>query len=626
MGDLCLRISALILTTIFVACGAVSARAEELASAPGWSLNRIVQEKADNDFSYGESRVFFALKPPDQRPAVTIDSRAADRLRSGEATAESLYGGQAPRPSQNKDEEFVYGNKSNGLVVAEPVLSTLTAADGRSDAAFEVPVAESSRSSSSSSSSGSSLGELSSGSSSSSRAFGGPSEAPPSHNASAASAPPPVAGPPAGGGDRAVVDARVIANEQAKILAPVVPATTTGMSAKNEAGGFGIKPKDMDGKEQKDKKSFEIVWPNGDPTKEGYKEPPAKKTPEAADGATSCEKLEFNFCKKLVRSYDDTRFENVPKSFALYRSACQKNDGFACAILGFYAKRRVANDKDLVNEKMDANMIEALEHGCEIRRNRHDCYAAGVVYWEGIGVAASDSHALAYFSLGCQQVHANSCVAAAMFVGEGWGGATKDNAKAMSLLNPYCRGGSYEGCFGIGFIHMGGYGGDVNEELSHTFFKKACDSGDGHACSAVGFTFENGRGAEKSLSKAAEFYEKGCKLNHPDGCTNRARLYGKQSTPDLKKAQGQYEKGCELGSAAACGELASLLLALNENIMSEPVINYLDLACDRHDVQSCSDLSSIYEKGDGVPASASKSKEYAEKARKARVGSVIKGM
>lgn len=272
MGDLFLRNSVLSLTAFLFACAFSSARAEEVASAPGWSLNKIQEQKAENDFSYGDSRVYFSLKPPDQRPAITIDGRSADRLRSGEASAEGLYSGQSAKSQQSKDDEYVYGNKGNGLVVAEPVMSTLTAADGRRDSAYDAPAVAESRGSSSSESS---LGGLSGGSSSSSSSssYGAPSSSPPSRNTSASSAPPPAAGPPpAGGGDRAIVDPRKVAMEQAKPLEPVKPATTTGIAATNEAGGFAIKKKDKNGKEINEKDKDFIVWPGGEePGKDGTK-------------------------------------------------------------------------------------------------------------------------------------------------------------------------------------------------------------------------------------------------------------------------------------------------------------------------------------------------------------------
>ncbi len=248
---------------------AANARAEELASAPGWSLNKIQQEKADNDFSYGDSRVYFSLKPPDQRPAITIDARTADRLRSGEASAEGTYGGQNQQSAQkNSDEEFVYGNKGNGLVVAEPVASTLTAADGRKD--FELPASSSGASRPRSSSSDLSLGGLSSGGEGSLKTYGAAA----TRNSSAASAPPPATSgtPPPAGGDRPIQDPRVIAAAQNVAPAdPIQGSFQGGISAANEAGGFAIKKKDKDGKVIKEKDKNFIVWPNGEPGSAGNK-------------------------------------------------------------------------------------------------------------------------------------------------------------------------------------------------------------------------------------------------------------------------------------------------------------------------------------------------------------------
>lgn len=243
------------------------ARAEDIPSAPGWSLTKIQQQKADDDYSYGDGKVYFALKPPDQRPAVTIDSRTADRIRAGEASVEGIYGGQAKGAAGPKaDEEYVYGNKSNGLVLPDPITSTLTVSDGR-PAEPTVAIDASAASRPRSSSGGSSLPGLSGSSSSgSSRKTYAASSPPPPRNSSAASAPPPAGGgaeapaAPSGPSIRNPAD-EAVASQQKPVDANKGPAIAP-IAANNQAAGFGV-TKAEKGKDDKDK-NF-VVWPNGEP-------------------------------------------------------------------------------------------------------------------------------------------------------------------------------------------------------------------------------------------------------------------------------------------------------------------------------------------------------------------------
>lgn len=242
------------------------ARGEDLASAPGWTLTRVEQQRADDDYSLGDGRIYFALKPPDQRPAITVDGRTADRLRSGEAGAEATYGGTARGGSQSKEEEFVYGNKNNGLVLPEPPNSTLTAADGRRDE--PVAQAEPPRPQSSGSSDSSFSGLGTGGSVASTRSSSASSSPPPSRNTSAASSPPSASS----GADTSAASAGPAPTrnpadqamaEQATRADAKVGLFAGGIAANNEAAGFGVSKAEKSKEGDKDK-DF-IIWPNGDP-------------------------------------------------------------------------------------------------------------------------------------------------------------------------------------------------------------------------------------------------------------------------------------------------------------------------------------------------------------------------
>jgi hypothetical protein len=81
-----LAISALLLLSL-------EALADPIPKSPGWSLSQIEQETEEN--SYGDGNVYFSLKPPDHRPAITIDYSTAKKLRSQEVKPEFVYSGNS---------------------------------------------------------------------------------------------------------------------------------------------------------------------------------------------------------------------------------------------------------------------------------------------------------------------------------------------------------------------------------------------------------------------------------------------------------------------------------------------------------------------------------------------------
>lgn len=108
---------------------ALPTAAEESAMPPGWTLTRIQSETEDGTY---DQREFFALKPADERPAVTVDSSTARGIRTGKINPDTVYasknggggaGASAAAP-QAEEKEYVYGASNGGIVQAEPVLST----------------------------------------------------------------------------------------------------------------------------------------------------------------------------------------------------------------------------------------------------------------------------------------------------------------------------------------------------------------------------------------------------------------------------------------------------------------------------------------------------------------------
>jgi hypothetical protein len=94
----------------------------------GWSLTKIPQEQEDPDGTYTFRPDFYSLKPPGDRPAVTVDSRTAASLRNGQLQPDEAYNRRtktAEAGEGSEDEEFVYSAANSGIVQAEVVSSTL---------------------------------------------------------------------------------------------------------------------------------------------------------------------------------------------------------------------------------------------------------------------------------------------------------------------------------------------------------------------------------------------------------------------------------------------------------------------------------------------------------------------
>lgn len=134
-----------IFSFLFLALWAAPLWAEELANHPGWTLTLIRAESDDGSY---DERQFFTLRPPDGRPAVTVDYGTASRLKKGGMEAEAAYtaaGGGAERTAEaasrnsSQDGEYVYDSSNRGFVQADPLLSTAPS-DERPELAAEHPV------------------------------------------------------------------------------------------------------------------------------------------------------------------------------------------------------------------------------------------------------------------------------------------------------------------------------------------------------------------------------------------------------------------------------------------------------------------------------------------------------
>lgn len=86
----------------------ILALADELPGYPGWSISELQPEDigaSEEGVSYA-SQTFFTLKPPDARPAITLNVRTAQRLRAGEIGPEAAYtGSHGSEKSEKKEEE-----------------------------------------------------------------------------------------------------------------------------------------------------------------------------------------------------------------------------------------------------------------------------------------------------------------------------------------------------------------------------------------------------------------------------------------------------------------------------------------------------------------------------------------
>lgn len=173
--------------------------------------------------------------------------------------------------------------------------------------------------------------------------------------------------------------------------------------------------------------------------------------------------------------------------------------------------------------------------------------------------------------------------------------------------------------------------------LAHQRLARACDAGYLSACSEVGRNLAEGVGVAKDVTLGLALMRKTCNSTVAY-CNNLgvAYYFGWTGKPDFPEAARLYLRGCGAGEVAGCGNWATMVLdgeiegdraralaelekactpsfptgchalGVHHHMKSSPpdvtkARGYYRLACDAANADSCNNLGTLYEAGNGVP-------------------------
>ncbi len=138
----------------------------------------------------------------------------------------------------------------------------------------------------------------------------------------------------------------------------------------------------------------------------------------------------------------------------------------------------------------------------------------------------------------------------------GEAGVPEDEAKAASLFQKACDGGSSTGCVMFAKMLRDGRGVSKDEAKAQTLLDKACGSGAGDACTALGLAATKSGDQQMAVSR----FVAACEARDGTGCAMLGAMYlhGKGVDRDVTKARELLGKACELKAQMACDKLREL--------------------------------------------------------------------
>ncbi len=276
----------------------------------------------------------------------------------------------------------------------------------------------------------------------------------------------------------------------------------------------------------------------------------------------SCDLKDSGSCNRLAELVIGSPAlpRDEDRSKKLYERSCAMENGIAClTMLGPSAVERPAGADRAAFDRAAA----LLQTSCDAHQGA-SCAVLGALY---LGTSPPDpekSQELARkagveLEASCLGGKADDCVVGAMQVAGPRG--TDDSARVKRLLEAGCSNRAFEACTFLA------NGPAIGEAINSAFLGKACDGGREDACLALGLAIESSaasRGAS-SLAHAKDLLSRGVKL---------------------AKAH------CDLAEASSCETLAkSLMLDIVPAEEAQKTSDYLEIACERHSMITCNDLS-----------------------------------
>jgi serine/threonine-protein kinase len=300
------------------------------------------------------------------------------------------------------------------------------------------------------------------------------------------------------------------------------------------------------------------------------------------------------------------------KAAELYTTACDKSDAAACTLLGVLYEEGRGVTRDA------SRALGLYDKACKAS-DKLGCAYQAFILSEGLGVRQDEARgtelakdAATWLAMECDPNHPKQCIALGSMLAIGMGGANKDEAKALELMQKGCDAGEPAGCANIGIMKLFGAGGPKNVKAGLGDLTRACDDGEYVACTSLGilqarvmFVLRRGVRGVATLKLA-------CQGVFNIGCSGWGTAYPTpvEVATDLPGAVAMSAKACDAGELTGCVNLG----AFHQYGVGTPKnraksSELFKKACDGGNGDGCGELGSMYEDGRGVPADPKRANE-----------------
>ena len=267
-----------------------------------------------------------------------------------------------------------------------------------------------------------------------------------------------------------------------------------------------------------------------------------------------CRGLDSNACSNLAREMRKKLQGNNPKSFGVFRDACDMGNPEICVWLAYHVQRKQTAYEKRWEEIVDKDKINLLETNCQ-RKDSEACFMAGIAFYVGLGTSTSFSRASELFNRACEGGEGDACVWLGLSYQRGIG-VNKSIDRAIALFSKACKTEVSAGCEMLAILFNESSSAQSDFSVRNQLLSKACELENGGACGWLGALYHMGQHVERSYSKANPLLKKACDLGDYGSCALLGRSYefGRGVGISLQRANELYVKSCEHGYERGCDE------------------------------------------------------------------------
>jgi hypothetical protein len=240
------------------------------------------------------------------------------------------------------------------------------------------------------------------------------------------------------------------------------------------------------------------------------------------------------------------------------KQQCAKGNAQSCSILAALAQQGKATAEPT---SIDA----ALETACTKELEADACVNLGKRRVFGTGGAAKNpATGMSLVEKGCLLGSAQGCSFVGNSLQKGSFGAPKDEKRALIFFAKGCDGGDMLACTQAGYL-LAGASKEVPKDAvkSLEFSRKACFGGNATACGNAGLAYEFGAGVPKNVVMASSLFQRACGMN-PETCVRIGILnqHGVGFPKNDQMAQSYFQRSCAFGT----GGFGSMACFVNERV------------------------------------------------------------